>query len=94
MDESIEESNSLNLDSLKEQLNNLDIDEDFYDDIINMALDYKDEDISETEILRDIFERDILVTNKGLNGKVVLVGTYRCRKDNYNCKTCWQTCTC
>ena len=74
VDKSIEESNSLNLDSLKEQLNNLDIDEDFYDDIINMALDYKDEDISETEILRDIFERDILVTNKGLNGKVVLVG--------------------
>lgn len=55
-------------------MNNLDIDEDFYDDVINMALDYKDEDISETEILRDIFERDILVTNKGLNGKVVLVG--------------------
>jgi flagellar biosynthesis protein FlhF len=74
VDKSIEESNSLNLDSLKEQLNNLDIDEDFYDDIINMALDYKDEDVSETEILRDIFERDILVTNKGLNGKVVLVG--------------------
>lgn len=74
LDKSIEESNSLNLDSLKEQLNNLDIDEDFYDDIINMALDYKDEDVSETEILRDIFERDILVTNKGLNGKVVLVG--------------------
>ena len=74
IDESIEEVNLLNLDSLKEQLNNLDIDEDFYDDIINMALDYKDEDISETEILRDIFERDILVTNKGLNGKVVLVG--------------------
>lgn len=74
VDESIEESNTLNLDSLKEQLNNLDIDEDFYDDIINMALDYKDEDVSETEILRDIFERDILVTNKGLNGKVVLVG--------------------
>lgn len=74
IDESIEEVNLLNLDSLKEQLNNLDIDEDFYDDVINMALDYKDEDISETEILRDIFERDILVTNKGLNGKVVLVG--------------------
>ena len=74
VDESIEESNTLNLDCLKEQLNNLDIDEDFYDDIINMALDYKDEDVSETEILRDIFERDILVTNKGLNGKVVLVG--------------------
>ncbi|WP_394903117.1 flagellar biosynthesis protein FlhF [Clostridium butyricum] len=74
IDESIEEVNLLNLDSLKERLNNLDIDETFYDDIINMASDCKNEDISETEILRDIFERDILVTNKGLNGKVVLVG--------------------
>ena len=72
--ESEEEKTSVNLDSLKEKLKDLDIDEQFCDDILKSASDYKDDDLDETEILRDIFERDILVTNKGLKGKVVLVG--------------------
>lgn len=72
--ESEEEKTSVNLDSLKEKLKDLDIDEQFCDDILKSASDYKDDDLDKTEILRDIFERDILVTNKGLKGKVVLVG--------------------
>ena len=72
--ESEEEKTSVNLDSLKEKLKDLDIEEQFCDDILKSASDYKDDDLDETEILRDIFERDILVTNKGLKGKVVLVG--------------------
>ena len=62
------------LDSLKEKLESIDIDREFHDDIIKIALDYKDDGLDDTEILRDIFERDILVTNKELKGKVVLVG--------------------
>ena len=69
-----EEKITLNLDDLRKKLESIDIDEEFKDDIIKIALDYKDYDLDDTEILRDIFERDILVTNKELKGKVVLVG--------------------
>ncbi len=72
--ESEEEINSVNLTSLKEKLKDLDIDEEFYDEILKSASYYKDDGLDENEILRDIFERDILVTNKGLKGKVVLIG--------------------
>ena len=51
-----------------------DIDESLYNEIISeineSIKDYENVD----EVLRDIFERDILVSSKNLNGKVVLVG--------------------
>jgi flagellar biosynthesis protein FlhF len=59
---------------LKERLKNLDIDEEFQDEIIKAAEDNISENIDEIEILRDIFERDILVSKKNLIGRVVLVG--------------------
>ena len=73
-EEKSEEKSLFNSDILREQLKDLDIDEKFYSNIINSASDYEGEDLEIKEILRDIFERDILVTNKGLKGKVVLVG--------------------
>ena len=69
-----EESSEKNLESITAKLKELDIDEQFYEDILKTASEYKDDDLDEVEILRDIFERDILVTNKGLKGKVVMVG--------------------
>lgn len=69
-----ENESTTDLDSLKKKLKDIDIDEEFYDDIMSMASDYKKEDLDDSEILRDIFERDILVTNNELKGKVVLVG--------------------
>ena len=75
VDNVVEKENIVpSLDSLKEKLESIDIDREFHDDIIKIALDYKDDGLDDTEILRDIFERDILVTNKELKGKVVLVG--------------------
>lgn len=69
-----EESSEKNLESITAKLKELDIDEQFYEDILKTASEYKDDNLDEVEILRDIFERDILVTNKGLKGKVVMVG--------------------
>jgi flagellar biosynthesis protein FlhF len=66
------EGNSLNL--LKERLKNLDIDEAFEDEIIQSIEQNSDEDMNEIEALRDIFEKDILVSRKSLSGRVVLVG--------------------
>ena len=43
--ESEEEKTSVNLDSLKEKLKDLDIDEQFCDDILKSASDYKDDDL-------------------------------------------------
>lgn len=59
---------------IKEKLNDMDIDEEFFDSIIKIASEYKHEDIDIKEILRDIFEREILVTTGSFNGKVALVG--------------------
>lgn len=59
---------------LKEKLKKLDIDEEFQEEIINIAEGNSNVDIEETEVLRDIFERDILVSSKSLNGRIVLVG--------------------
>ena len=59
---------------IKEKLEEFDIDESLYNEIISeineSIKDYENVD----EVLRDIFERDILVSSKNLNGKVVLVG--------------------
>lgn len=73
-EEQLEEKNSFNSDTLIKKLRDLDIDEKFHSNIIKMASDYDGENLEDKEILRDIFERDILVTNKGLKGRVVLVG--------------------
>lgn len=59
---------------LKEKLKKLDIDEEFQEEIINIAEGDSNVDIEETEVLRDVFERDILVSSKSLNGRIVLVG--------------------
>lgn len=59
---------------LEKALDELDIDEEFFDDIIKIASEYKDEQLKIKEILRDIFEREILVATKDFKGKVALVG--------------------
>ncbi len=71
----MEKSINSNIDNeIKEKLNDMDIDEEFFDSIIKIASEYKHEDIDIKEILRDIFEREILVTTGSFNGKVALVG--------------------
>ena len=59
---------------LEDTLDELDIDEEFFQEIIKMAKDYSDEESETKEILRDIFEREILVTTGQFKGKVALVG--------------------
>ena len=56
-------------------LKELDIDEVFYSEIVKTIKDSLDDNLQIKEALRDIFERDILVTNNStLNGRIVLVG--------------------
>lgn len=57
---------------LMERLKNLDIDEEFHDEILHAVEAMAD--IDETEALREIFEKDVLISRKKLNGRVVLVG--------------------
>lgn len=59
---------------LKERLKKLDIDEEFQEEIISIAEETSNKDIEETEVLREVFERDILVSRKSLEGRIVLVG--------------------
>lgn len=59
---------------VKEKLELFDIDESLYDEIISEVNENLKEDEDINEILRDIFERDILVSAKELSGRVVLVG--------------------
>ena len=61
-------------DLLKEKLRVLEIDEDFQDEIIQLVKENSKDDIDETEALRDVFEKDILVSRKSLSGRIVLVG--------------------
>lgn len=61
-------------DFLKEKLRNLEIDEEFQDEIIKMVKENSNEIKDEIESLRDIFEKDILVSRQALSGRVVLVG--------------------
>ena len=61
-------------DLLKDKLRVLEIDEDFQDEIVQSVKENSKDDTDENEALRDVFERDILVSNKSLNGRVVLVG--------------------
>ncbi|WP_297416920.1 flagellar biosynthesis protein FlhF [Clostridium sp.] len=70
--------NSTNDDSsnnkLKEKLKELDIDEEFQDEIIQSIDLSSKENLDETEALRDIFERDILVSRGNITGRIVFVG--------------------
>lgn len=59
---------------LKERLRNIEIDEDFQEEIIQSVKENTKEELDEKEILRDIFEKDILISKKSLAGRVVLVG--------------------
>lgn len=59
-------------DELINKLNELDIDKCFYKSIIDEV--NNNSNINEDEALRDIFERDILISSKELKGRVVLVG--------------------
>ncbi|MDO5517760.1 MAG: flagellar biosynthesis protein FlhF [Clostridium sp.] len=59
---------------LQEKLDELDIDEEFFDEIIRTAKEYSGEELDIKEILRDIFERELLVTTGTFRGKVALVG--------------------
>ncbi|MBE6062737.1 MAG: flagellar biosynthesis protein FlhF [Clostridium butyricum] len=76
--QSIRNVENTNADNLKNEfediLDELDIDEEFFKEIIKSANDYNDEDLEPKEILRDIFERDILVATGKFKGKVALVG--------------------
>lgn len=65
-----ENSNSL----LLERLRHLDIDEELQENIINAIDEISSEESNETEALRDVFERDILVSRQSLSGRIVLVG--------------------
>lgn len=59
---------------LKEKLKQLDIDEELQWYITHGIEENASESTDETEALRDIFERDILVSKQDLSGRVVLVG--------------------
>jgi len=61
-------------DLLKEKLRVLEIDEDFQDEIVQSVKENSKDEINEIEALRDVFERDILISKKSLNGRVVLIG--------------------
>ena len=74
IEEKLEEKSLFDSELLIKQLDEIDIDEKFHSDIINRISDYDVENSEVKEMLRDIFERDILVTNKEMKGKVVLVG--------------------
>ncbi|MDG5852904.1 flagellar biosynthesis protein FlhF [Clostridium beijerinckii] len=60
---------------LKERLKNLDIDEGLQDEVMESIVNMNiGDDLDEIESLREVFERDILVSTKSLSGRVVLVG--------------------
>ncbi|NOW89478.1 flagellar biosynthesis protein FlhF [Clostridium beijerinckii] len=60
---------------LKERLKNLDIDEGLQDEVMESIVNMNiGKDLDEIESLREVFERDILVSTKSLSGRVVLVG--------------------
>lgn len=61
-------------DPLEDKLEKLDIDEDFYEEIINLTRGNLDENIDEQEVLRKIFEESILEATESLSGRVVLIG--------------------
>lgn len=60
---------------MKERLKSLDIDEELQDGVIESVENINSgETLNEVEALREVFERDILVSTKSLSGRVVLVG--------------------
>ena len=62
------------IDFLKEKLKDLEIDEEFQNEIIQEVKKNSSEMEDEIEVLRDVLEKDILISRKGLSGRVVLVG--------------------
>ena len=68
------EENAIDIDKnslVKKKLKDYDIDECFFEEILG-EINYDEENVDES--LRNIFERDVLVSSKELTGKVVLVG--------------------
>ena len=61
-------------DYLIEKLKYLEIDEEFQDEIVRAVKENSAGSDDEIEVLRDVFERDILICRQGLSGRVVLVG--------------------
>lgn len=61
-------------DPLECRLDELDIDEDFYEEIINLARSNFKENIDEQEALKKIFAESILEATESLSGRVVLIG--------------------
>lgn len=61
-------------DPLEDKLDKLDIDEEFYEEIINLTRGNLNENIDEQEVLRKIFEESILEATESLSGRVVLIG--------------------
>ncbi|NRT73659.1 flagellar biosynthesis protein FlhF [Clostridium beijerinckii] len=60
---------------MKERLKSLDIDEELQDGVIESVENINSgETLNEVEALREVFERDILVSTMSLSGRVVLVG--------------------
>ena len=59
---------------LEDRLDEFDIDEEFFEEIIKAAKVYNHDELDTKEILRDIFEKEILVTTGKFKGKVALVG--------------------
>jgi len=62
------------IDFFKEKLRDLEIDEEFQDEIIQAVKENSNEIKDEIEALRDVFEKDILISRQDLSGRVVLVG--------------------
>ena len=62
------------IDFLKDKLRDLEIDEEFQDEIIQAVKENSSEIKDEIEALRDVFEKDILISRQDLSGRVVLVG--------------------
>jgi len=62
------------IDFLKEKLRDLEIDEEFQAEVIQAVKENSNEIKDEIEVLRDVFEKDILISRQGLSGRVVLVG--------------------
>lgn len=61
-------------DPLEFRLDKLDIDKEFYEEIINLSRGNLNENIDEQEVLRKIFEESVLEATESLSGRVVLIG--------------------
>lgn len=59
---------------LEQKLTELDIDEEFHEELINLVNNFPNEYEDEKEVLRHIFKQDVIESVKDLTGRVVLVG--------------------